>query len=201
MRVDMRGGIRGGISRAGSGPNDTALAMRREFDLSFARAPHAETAHLEKLLAIRLGADAYAIRIAEIGGLYVDRPILHLPTPVAGLLGVAGFRGRIAPVYDLAALLGHARQTCQAAPRWLILTRLQEPVALAFDAFDGHFAVAPERIVKAPDNASAPAGGGPHLRDAVLSDDAVRPIIHLQSLLDNIQRQGDVPVRPRSDQT
>jgi chemotaxis signal transduction protein len=173
--------------------------LRQEFDRSFAQAPRVEIEHVEKLLAVRLGNDPYAIRLAEIGGLYADRCIMPLPTPVPALLGIAGFRGQIAPVYDLAALLGYARQ---APPRWLILTQLRDPVALAFDAFEAHFVVPAEQIVKTPDETSAaPAATRPHLSEVVHIDGAARPIIHLQSLLENIQRQGNLPIRPGSDQS
>ena len=174
--------------------SQTLLTLRQEFDFSFAQPPRAATEIPENMLAIRLGGDAYAIRIAEVGGLYADRRIMPLPTPLPELLGVAGFRGQIAPVYDLAALLGYTRQT---PPRWMILVRLREPVALAFDQFEAHFAVLPERIVST--SAAMPADATrPHLRDAVRSEDTVRPIIHLQSLLDDIQRRVDSSVQPRS---
>lgn len=177
------------MSRTNLSLSQTVLALRQEFDLSFAQAPRVATGSLENLLAIRVGGDAYAIRIAEIGGLYADRRIMPLPTLVPELLGVAGFRGQIAPVYDLGALLGYARQ---APPRWLILVRLREPLALAFDAFEAHFAVLPERIVSTSSDTPAESGAAhPHLCDAVRTDDTVRPIIHLQSLLDDIQRRAE----------
>ncbi len=164
--------------------SETLLALRQEFDRSFAQAPRMETARAESFLAVRVGADAYALRVAEIGGLFTDRRIMPLPTPMPELLGVAGFRGQIAPVYDLAALLGYARQT---APRWLILARLREPVALAFDTFEAHFSALPERIIAA----EGKGAGRRHLGSAVRTDDAVRPIIQLQSLLEDIQLRAN----------
>jgi chemotaxis signal transduction protein len=168
--------------------NAQLLALREEFDRGFSQAPCMEMGSLEKLLAIRLGDGSYAIRIAEISGLYIDRRIMPLPTRVGTLLGVAGFRGQIAAVYDLAALLGYVRQT---PPRWLVLLREREPVALVFDAFEAHLAVLPEQILRTDQAAAAaPDAARPHLNDAVRTEHALLPIINLQSLLKDIRRQG-----------
>ena len=118
---------------------------------------------------------------------------MPLPSPVAALLGMAGFRGQIAAVYDLAALFGYQRQT---PPRWMVLSREREPVALAFDAFEAHLAVPMQQI-------SLSNGTGTVLQDAsrMYVDDVVRtdqvlyPIINLPSLLEDIRRQGQSPNR------
>lgn len=177
------------MTAATSGLNDTVLALRQAFDLSFAQAPRTEVAQHERLLAIRMAGAPYAIRVAEIGGIYVDRRIMPLPTPLPQLLGVAGFRGQIAPVYDLASLCGYARAP---STRWLVLMRSAEPVALAFEGFDMHFSVASEHIASMPDQ------GLPQHRDsralfseAARSDEIVRPIIRLQSVLQEIHAHAD----------
>ena len=176
-----------------SGLSETLLALRQEFDRSFAQAPRLETEPPENFLAVRVGGDAYALRVAEIGGLFTDRRIMPLPTPMPALLGVAGFRGQIAPVYDLAALLGYARQT---APRWLIMARRREPVALAFDVFDAHFSAFSASIIATEGRDAARL----HLGSAVRIGDATRPIIQLQSLLDDIQLRANSFTRTRSGQ-
>ena len=57
--------------------------------------------------------------------------------------GIAGFRGASLPVYDLQACSAiRARQT----PRWLVIAAAA-PVALAFEAFEGHLRVSPDAIV------------------------------------------------------
>ncbi len=177
---------------------DTALTLRQAFDLSFARAPREEIGQRESLLAIRMGGDPYAVRLGEIAGLHVDRRIMVLPTPVPELLGVAGFRGQIAPVYDLASLCGHARA---ASTRWLILLRGREPVALAFETFEMHLSVVPEQIVSTPDGIqAAKRATNTHLRNAVRCDGAVRPIVHLQSLLGDIQQRTHSIIQQRKGQ-
>ena len=178
---------------------EAVLALRREFDAAFAQAPRQQGDYLEGLLAIRLGGDPYALRVSEIGGIHADRRIMPLPTPVPELLGVAGLRGQIAPVYDLAALLGYARAS---APRWLILLRCahqRAPVALAFDTFERHFSVSLQRIVAASDERTGqPGGARAHLVDVVCADAAARPIIQLQSLLQDIEARADVVIQTRS---
>ncbi len=173
----------------------SVFALRQEFDLSFAQAARTQTDQLESLLALRIEGNPYAIRVAEISGLHVDRRIMPLPSPVPELLGVTGFRGQIAPVYDLAALLGYGRA---AQARWLILLRSPTGalLCLAFECFEMHFSVAPEHIASQPGDATRP-----HLVAAVRSDEVLRPIIQLTSLLQDIQRSADPYVQKRRDQT
>lgn len=187
------------MSRDTPAQAQAVLALRREFDGSFAQAPRLEREPLEGLLAIRLGGDPYAIRVSEIGGIHADRRIMPLPTPVPELLGVAGLRGQIAPVYDLAALLGYARAS---SPRWLILLRgtpTRLGVALAFDTFERHFSVSVRHIVPASVACTAQSGTAyPHLTDVIRTDEVVRPLISLPSLLQDIQGRADGVSQERS---
>ncbi len=181
--------------------NTTLLALRREFDAGFAQAPQNARAAQENLLAIRVGANGYALRIHDIGGLHVDKLVVPMPTPVAELKGVAGFRGRVAPVYDLAGLLGYA---LQPETRWMVLTRGSEPVALAFDQFEGHFSVDADALVKSADAKSAPVNTPAEPTQATAFD-AVRhagtlwPIIDIASLINHIQRRMHAHERSKSD--
>jgi len=171
----------------------TLAALREEFDNSFAHVPHIGSAVAENLLAIQLGGIAHAIRIAQIGGLYVDRHIMPLPTPAAELLGVAAFRGRLAPVYDLAALLNYTRHTTS---RWLVLLRLQDPVAFTFDGFDAHIAALPEDILHS-DGKSQQQAARPHICDAVRTANGVLPIIDLHSIVEKIGLQYATRLKQR----
>ena len=155
---------------------DRVAALREAFDRSFAQAPSTEAAPLEHLLAIRIGADPYALRMTEVAGLFVDKKVTGLPGPVPELLGIAGFRGAVLPVYDLRMLLG-----CPStgAPRWLVVTAVT-PVALAFDAFDGYVGVRSAAIVPA----SSANARDRHVREAAQVVDLVRPLISLASVLE-----------------
>jgi chemotaxis signal transduction protein len=173
-----------------------ADALRREFDRSFALPRSAVGAASESLLAIRIGGDRYALRLTQIGALYADRFITPLPGPVPELLGLAAFRGELAPVYDLAALLGYG---LRATPRWLVLAAPPQPVGFAFDLFEAQIAVPANRIFKIdPDRAagSAKAAGAPerarrHLTDAAQADDGIRPIIDLASVAQRTRRRAE----------
>jgi chemotaxis signal transduction protein len=171
---------------------DTLDALRREFDDAFARAPAPAGAAPQPMLAIRVGEHPYALRLAQIAGLHADRHVTALPSALPALLGVSGFRGQIAPVYDLAVLLGYP---AAAAPRWLVLVRGAQPLALAFERFDCHFLAAPEQVL-----AAAGAEGRDCVRGAVAQggEAGARALIELPALLDEIRRQADLALRQRS---
>jgi chemotaxis signal transduction protein len=117
-----------------------AAELRKIFDQARA-APFFSGAEekTEELLAIRVSRDAYAIRVSEIAGLITDRRIVAFPSPVPELLGVAGIRGALVPVYSLAMLLGYNAETERT--RWLALCEIEEPVALGFSDFEAYLRV------------------------------------------------------------
>jgi chemotaxis signal transduction protein len=139
------------VSANGERRSERAAALRREFDGAFARAALLGERDSVELLAVRVCADAHAIRLTDISGLYADRRITPVPGPLPELLGVVGLRGSVVPVYDLRLLLGH---TPAAPPRWLVLAAAGE-VGLAFDQLDGHVVAPRESIVTDPE---APPG-------------------------------------------
>lgn len=110
-----------------------ALALRHAFDSTFARPPESAGADLVDFIALRLGDEGAAIPTAEIGGLYRDLVVTPVPGPFADFLGIAAFRGDLAPVYDLGLLLGLG----PSAGRWIALDATGS-IGLGFDEFDGH---------------------------------------------------------------
>jgi chemotaxis signal transduction protein len=114
-----------------------AAELRREFDRSFAVSPAVEDSAKHDLLAIRLGEQHFALRLSDIAGLFADKKITPIPGASEFLLGIAGFRGAIAPVYDLERLLGYPGSP---APRWLVVAAAA-PVGFAFSAFAGQLRV------------------------------------------------------------
>lgn len=155
-----------------------AAELQAMFDSSFARARNFDDSPTEDFLAIRLGAEPCAIRLAEITGLYADKPITRVPGRVAALLGIASFRGVILPVYDLAMLVGYPPS---AAPRWLVVAA-SVPVALAFDGFDQHLRIAHEDIVS--QEAGHPARG--HVRGRVRAGARAWPVVELAAAMATI---------------
>ena len=86
-----------------------AARMRAEFDRGFALSPPVAGDAQEGYLAIRVGGDPCALRLADLLGVYVDRKVVPLPSSVPTLLGIASFRGALIPVHDLRLLLGYLR--------------------------------------------------------------------------------------------
>jgi chemotaxis signal transduction protein len=163
--------------------NERADELRQAFDRSFALAPNteADADAVENLLAVRVGSRPYVLRLAEVSGLFVDRKVTWLPSPVTELLGITGLRGTVLPVYDLGMLLGCPRA---AAPRWLLVAAAT-PVGLAFDGFDGYLSVQPDAIVPAFRAESRER----HVRE-ILQTGVARPIIRLSSVLETIKNRS-----------
>jgi purine-binding chemotaxis protein CheW len=159
--------------------SDRARALREAFDRSFAEAPRLEQGAPEDIIAVRVAGSPYAIRLAEISGLFADRPITPVPGPVPELLGLAGLRGLTVPVYDLGALLGLARAD---KPRWLVLARGSAPLGLAFERLERHLRLPREAIAPATPPRSA-------VREVARSEDGALPVMHLPSILEAIRKR------------
>jgi chemotaxis signal transduction protein len=157
--------------------------MRLAFDRTFADRVHFDTTAAENLLAIRVGVQPCAIRLSEITGLFADKKITRVPGGGAALLGIAGFRGAIVPVYSLQILLGQSGdQSGSRTPRWLVITAAA-PVALAFEAFEGQLRVLPDTILPRQSRPEMKS----YAREFVQTQNLVRPIMHLPSVLDAIK--------------
>lgn len=152
-----------------------AAALRRDFDRSFAEPMRPPMPQTLDLLRVRLGGDPWAVPLGDVAGLHSGKRITPVPTRTPGLLGLAGFRGALAAVYDLPALIGLAPQK---APRWLLLAE-QRLVAFAFGQLEGHLRIEASTIL--------PLGGqGAWTRGFIEDGDLRRPILHLPALLDRI---------------
>jgi chemotaxis signal transduction protein len=159
-----------------------AAELRLAFDHGFAQPIRIDTAFKEDLLAIRAGGQPHAIRLSEISGLFADKKIVYVPGSGPALLGVAGFRGTILPVYSLESFLGGAgNQT----PRWLVVAAAM-PIAFAFETFDRQLRVARDEFMP---QASRPDARS-YVREFVRTQNFVSPVICLASILDAITTQG-----------
>jgi hypothetical protein len=115
---------------------DRLAGLRAAFDGSFALPPAEAEDEFVDLLDLRVGGDAYAVRLVDVAALVVDRPPTRLPGAVPELLGVVGVRGAVVPAFDLAALLGGTRST--QPPRWLLVAAGTPTLGLAVERLDGH---------------------------------------------------------------
>jgi chemotaxis signal transduction protein len=155
--------------------------MRQLFDSAFARPVTAVTESFADLLAVRVGGDPYALRLRDITGLHVDLDIVPVPSPAQHLLGIAALRGTMAPVYDLAGLLGYppARRS-----RWIVMTGSEHSVGLAFESFDAHVRVSETQMdSKAPIESPQARAFAHGVVDAAA---ALRPILQIAVLIQSI---------------
>ncbi len=160
--------------------------LRHAFDRAFAAAPDTDATPVENLVAVRLAHDPFAIRLSEISGLFADKTIVSLPASAPALLGVAGFRGSIVPVFSLPALLGYADDGAQ---RWLVLAGAaggERRVGLAFDRFEGHLQV-PQSAIAADEKGERQRR---FVKEIIRTPDGARPLIHIASVIEAIEAQG-----------
>jgi chemotaxis signal transduction protein len=160
---------------------DRAAELRRAFDRTFVEAHHREAIAEEDFLSVEIGGDPYALRLTDIAGLHNNRKIAAVPSHIAELRGIAGFRGAMLPVYDLAGLL---RYRHAESPRWLVVAA-RAPVGFALEQFCGHF--------RAPEGAVASYEGDQsrdHLHQILRTADFVRPIINVASLVTSIRERA-----------
>jgi chemotaxis signal transduction protein len=149
-----------------------ATALREAFDRSFAEMPAAAGEPLEDFLFIRVGDDPYALRRSHVARLEADRVVVPVPSAMAEFLGMAAFRGSMAPVFDLRALFGHSKGD---RLRWLVLANHAARIAFAFDRFEGY--------VRARTGApAASSAASPVLREVVLVESGFRPLVDLPAL-------------------
>lgn len=163
---------------------ERAVELRQAFDRSFAEPIRAEEREIVDFITLRLGGDPYAVRMAEIAGLFTNVKITPVPSPLAELRGVAGFRGTLTPVYDLAALLGYP----PSSARWIVLANAGA-LGFAFGAFEGHFRIEPTAIAAQQNSAQ-------HVHEIARQADAAWPIIDIPSVVAAISaRAAAVPSR------
>jgi purine-binding chemotaxis protein CheW len=157
-----------------------AHAMRGAFDRAFSE-PHAHAAaSTEDLLAVGVAGDAYALKVSELAGLVYGRKIVALPSRAPHLLGIAGVRGALVPVYALAGVLGY--EGARSAAPWLALCGRQDPVALAFEQLDG--------FLRVPRTDLHPVGSAlsrQHVAEGVRTGGVVRRVVDTRSVLAALQ--------------
>jgi purine-binding chemotaxis protein CheW len=159
---------------------DRAAELRRSFDRSFAEPAAIPVSDTADFIAIRVGGLPYAVKLEQVAGVHVDVATTPVPSPVASFRGVAAFRSALAPVFDLALLLGIAGTP---APRWMLVEATTR-VGLAFEAFDRHLAVSSDAIARPrPEQASR------HVDAIIRQADQVFPVIDLASIASSIRTQ------------
>lgn len=156
------------------------VELRRAFDQTFAARPaEASRGHVD-LLALRVGGDPYVVFLRDVSGILRAPRIASVPGAPADVIGVAGVRGSVVPVFALASLLG---QTVQEPPRWLLTCDIDEPLAFAVAAIDGYLQLPDSRLHTPADHAEE----RPHVSQVAETDAGIRPVINIAHIVAGIR--------------
>jgi purine-binding chemotaxis protein CheW len=170
-----------------------ATELRTAFDRSFALPPAEETHEVDDLLAVRVSGDVYAIRLRDISWVVARRTVVAVPAAAPGLLGIAGIRGDIVPVFSLSSFLGYGDD--HEAPTWTVLCSGEHPIGLGFAELEGYLRV-PRSAVHADE---ASQGRRNYAMDLVATETGARPIIAVPLIITDIRNRRS-PQRPRREQ-
>ena len=167
--------------------NDSIAAqLRQAFDGTFALPPSPASPEVEDLLTMRVAGDPYAIRLLDIAGIVTGRKVVCVPSVTPDLLGLAGIRGGIVPVFGLSSILGYAPDP--GSPRWLILCGAQDPIALAFSDFEGHLRL-PTSALHVDENYRAKREQVRYVNQVASTPQGVRPVISIARIVATIRNR------------
>ncbi|XXY49250.1 chemotaxis protein CheW [Sorangium sp. So ce269] len=161
--------------------------LQRAFDASFAAPAEARPEEPARGLAIRAGDRRLVARVDELAAVEPCRRIVPLAGGPPGLLGLAGLRGRLVAVYDLAALVAGRPRAGVAgpAPRWLLVCAEHPEIALAIDELEGHARFSCAEVH--PDDG---ADTGEHVREVVDVDGAPRGLLRVPAVAATVLRRA-----------
>jgi len=160
--------------------------LKTSFDRTFEQARVELNQELVHLLIVRTGAARFALKVGELAGLARAQTVVPIPTADAGLLGLAGLKGRMVAVYSLAAQVGTPNLSA-GAERWLVLCRSDKGIALAFTVAEGTL------MVPSSDLCPVSAGAPPHATDAVGSGASRLWLLNVSSIAAAIVQQTATP--------
>ncbi len=144
-----------------------------------------------RYLLVRVGEHECALPLARVRRVVRTLAVQPLPGAAPALLGVAGLRGRLVPVWSLRILLGYPPGE---APRWLARTTGEPALAVAFDELVGHRFAHDETI------AAAAGATRPHLRGSLRTETGLCAVIDLPSVLAEIRRRAASTLEPGSNE-
>jgi chemotaxis signal transduction protein len=165
------------------------VQLKDEFDRSFALPASFGSVSGQALLALRIGEARLAVPLADIEGVALCPNLVQLPSRAPELLGIAGFRGELIPVFSLAKLIGYSPPP--APVRWLLLCG-GERLGLAFSRVDGHYSVAPGALKPV----SASETRSPHTSHVASLDGAACPVLSVASILRQLAEPNPKELQP-----
>lgn len=163
--------------------DERTAELRRAFDRAFASPPAAVSVDTEDLLAIRVGGDPHTIRLRDVSGIVADRRIVGIPAAAAGLLGLAGVRGEIVPVFALSSILGSPPEAHD--PRWMVLSDGPRRIGLAFSQLDGYLRL--PRASFHPESSLDPTH--PFVREVAATEEGARPVVDVPAIVEMLGRR------------
>ncbi len=166
--------------------DSNAARLRLAFDQSFALLPSPLSQEVEDLLTIGVGGEPYAIFLRDIAGMVAACRIVPIPAVTPDLLGLAGIRGGIVPVFCLASILGYG--PAPGSPRWLILCSKDEPIALAFSDFEACLRL-PISALHANEQLPATGQQENYVNQLASTPAGVRPIISIPRIVATIRHR------------
>ena len=166
--------------------DNMAAQLRQAFDRTFALPPSGAPPETEDLLTIRVAGDPYAIRLVDIAEIITERRVVSVPTVTPDLLGLAGIRGGIVPVFSLSSILGYASDF--GSPRWMIICGSEEPIALAFSDFEGYLRL-PASALHADENFRATGEHVKCVNQVASTPDGVRAVISIPLIMATIHHR------------
>lgn len=167
--------------------------LRDQFDDAFTRPLESAEVPTQKLLAIVAGGSRFALRLDEIHGIFPLPAVTLLPDSPPGLLGIAGLRGRLISVHQLARLVGSGPDSGAGPLRWLVLPRSDDPLGLAIEGIDAYLSV--------PTAAIFPIQGGAAADPciAILTHgDVTRRLLSVPALVAAIRRTAGLAAAPEN---
>jgi purine-binding chemotaxis protein CheW len=162
---------------------DRLSALRAAFDAQYAEAPAAEAEPGEALVAIRVAGEHAAFRLTELAGLQPAPRLMWVPGGPPAWRGLAGIRGRLVPVFDLAALLG--LESGVEAASWLAIGRGEPACAFAIQAVEG--------LVRLPRHAVGPGTGHVAMPETATHAGRVLGVLDAAALIDLVQPPSGHP--------
>ena len=163
-----------------------AAQLRQAFDRTFALPTSGASPEVEDLLTIRVAGDPYAIRLLDIAEIVTERRVVSVPAVTPDLLGLAGIRGGIVPVFGLSSILGYGSDS--GAPRWMMICGAEEPIALAFSDFEGYLRL-PASALHADENFGTARENVKYVNQVANTPDGVRAVISIPLIMASIRNR------------